>query len=75
MRSFQPMYMTPSRMALPYGLPNWSGPSSHARKVSAFARCCGLRTLVIQSRARPSLCSLWPPTSQARGIQTVCVLP
>ena len=75
MRSFQPMYMTPSRIALPYGLPNWSGPSSQARNVSALARCWGSRTLVIQSSARPSLCSLWPPTSHARGIQTVWVLP
>ena len=75
MRSFQPMYMTPSRIALPYGFPNWSGPSSHARKVSALARCCASRAVVIQSSARPSLCSLWPPTSQARGIQTVWSAP
>ncbi len=69
------MYMTPSRIALPYGTPNWSGPSSQVRKVSALARCCALRALVIQSSARPSLCSLCPPMLHARGIHTVWSCP
>ena len=70
-RSFHPMYITPRRVALPLGTPNWSGPSNHERKAVALARPCLLRTLVIQSSARPSLCSLVPPTEHPREMLTV----
>ena len=68
MRLFQPMYMTPRRCAMAAGLPWESGASSQARNASALTRSAGTRIETIQSRARPSLCSLWPPSEQARSM-------
>ncbi len=65
---FQPMYITPRRVAIAAGLPAASLASSQVRNESALAFCAFFLTLSIQSRARPSLCSLWPPDEQAREI-------
>ncbi len=65
------MYMTPSRRAIAASLPYLSVASSHERKAVAFAFWTLLRALTIQSRARPSLCSLIPPWLHARGMPTV----
>ena len=60
------MYMTPSRLAIAAWLPYSSVASSQDRNDSAFFFWPALRTLTIQSSARPSLCSLTPPSEQGR---------
>jgi hypothetical protein len=68
MRLFQMTYMTPSRRALYPGLPSGPAATSHRVNASPAAFSAGLSTLRPQSNARPSLCSLWPPTRQSRLI-------
>ena len=68
--SFQPMYMTPRRRAIAAGCPSAPGASNQVRNAVARAFWPGTRELTIQSRARPSLCSLWPPSEHGREMPT-----
>ena len=51
------MYMTPSRRAIALLLPALSVASSQSRKALAFAMSFLFEVSIIQSSARPSLCS------------------
>src|SRR3954465_15204678 len=63
---FQMTYWMPRRRAIAYLLPYLSVAISHFTNLATRARPAADRPLTPQSNARPSLCSDWPPTLQAR---------
>jgi hypothetical protein len=66
MRRFQMMYMIPSRRALAKLLQFVSVAKRKSNRLWTVARSRALPAFMAQSHARPSLCSLVPPTLQAR---------
>ena len=66
-------YIRPIRRATALRLPLPSVARSRSTNDSAAARSWGSSTLTRQSNARPSLCSLRPPTLQLRTMPDVPV--
>ena len=62
------MYMIPSRRAIANLLPWASVAVSQASTSLTSATWLGLWIDTFQSKARPSLCSLWPPPPQSTTI-------
>src|SRR5688572_21718294 len=60
------MYWMPRRRTIACLLPYLSVANSHANRLLTAPTSRLLETLTPQSHARPSLCSLRPPTSQPR---------
>ena len=73
MWSFQMRYMIPIRRASASSLPSASGAVSRARSSRTVARSALEPAFIVQSMARPSLCSEAPPERHART--DVCALP
>src|SRR4051794_14531175 len=67
-RAFQMMYMTPVRRAIACRLPYLSVANSQCSMSLTWLTCAELVTLAVQSKARPSLCSLVPPSLQGRVV-------